>query len=216
MISDTMQEVFAAYEALDVDGDEARAKGILRGLGFSDTDLGKEGKDVGLVGELSGGWRMRVMLGKALFIKPDVLLLDEPSRLQSLGFVAKLLTLHASTLANHLDLPAILWLQNHLLNHDEGQTVVIVSHDRNFLSTVTDETIIFKNKKLVYHPGNYDDWERNSEEQRRRKTRLLEVGSFVFEFLFLFMSVLDSREEKETYIGEHPEERTASEVDWRR
>ncbi|KAF9559165.1 P-loop containing nucleoside triphosphate hydrolase protein [Agrocybe pediades] len=155
IIADTMLEIFSSYEALDVEGDVARAKTILRGLGFSDSDLGKEGKDIGLVGELSGGWRMRVMLGKALFVKPDVLLLDEPT--------------------NHLDLPAILWLQNHLLNNDEGQTVVIVSHDRNFLSTVTDETIIFKDKKLTYHPGNYDDWERNSDEQRRRKERMLEI-----------------------------------------
>lgn len=77
--------------------------------------------------------------------------------------------------ANHLDLPAIVWLQSYLTNEAEGQTVVIVSHDRNFLDAVTEETIIFRNQKLTYHPGNYDDWETNTEEQRRRKTRLKEV-----------------------------------------
>lgn len=71
-----MTEVFSAYETLDVEADEARAKTVLRGLGFSDEDLGEEGKQI--VG-LSGGWRMRVMLGKALYINPDILLLDEPS-----------------------------------------------------------------------------------------------------------------------------------------
>lgn len=76
MATEVMNEIFTAYESLDVEGDEARARAILRGLGFREEDLGKEGKDIG---GLSGGWRMRVMLGKALFMVPDILLLDEPS-----------------------------------------------------------------------------------------------------------------------------------------
>jgi hypothetical protein len=76
MAHELMTQIFGAYEALDVEADEARAKSILRGLGFKDEELLKEGKEIGA---LSGGWRMRVMLGKALFIKPDILLLDEPS-----------------------------------------------------------------------------------------------------------------------------------------
>lgn len=166
-------EVFSAYESIDVDGGEARARAILRGLGFKDEEVTEDGKEVA---NLSGGWRMRVMLGKALFIKPDILLLDEPSK--SRFFSNLLCTLNAVfSSANHLDLPAILWLENYLLttSDEQGQTVVIVSHDRNFLDAVTDETIIFRDKKLVYHPGNYDDWERNTEEQRKRKTRLKEV-----------------------------------------
>lgn len=78
-------------------------------------------------------------------------------------------------LANHLDLPAILWLQEYLTNETEGQTIVIVSHDRAFLNNVTEETIIFKDKQLKYHAGNYEDWERNTEEQRIRKQNMLEV-----------------------------------------
>jgi ATP-binding cassette subfamily F protein 3 len=169
MINEMMSEVFGAYEALDVEADEARAKGILRGLGFSDEDLGKEGKEIGV---LSGGWRMKVMLGKALYLNPDILLLDEPSTFYNIFLTRKILK---SRKANHLDLPAIVWLQSYLTNEAEGQTVVVVSHDRHFLDAVTEETIIFRNQKLTYHPGNYEDWEKNTEEQRRRKMRLKEV-----------------------------------------
>lgn len=77
-----------------------------------------------------------------------------------------------------MDLPAIVWLQSYLTEETEGQTIVVVSHDRSFLDTVTDETIIFRDKKLAYHPGNYNDWEKNTEEQRKRKTRLKEVRLF--------------------------------------
>jgi len=76
LANEVMSEVFGAYEGMDVEADESRAKGILRGLGFKDEELQQEGKQIGW---LSGGWRMRVMLGKALFINPDILLLDEPS-----------------------------------------------------------------------------------------------------------------------------------------
>jgi ATP-binding cassette subfamily F protein 3 len=83
MAHELMTQIFGAYEALDVEADEARAKSILRGLGFKDEELSKEGREIGA---LSGGWRMRVMLGKALFMKPDILLLDEPSASSSYRF----------------------------------------------------------------------------------------------------------------------------------
>lgn len=188
-----MAEVFGAYETLDVEADEARAKAILRGLGFSEEDLLKEGREIGA---LSGGWRMRVMLAKALFIKPDILLLDEPSMSQTSFALVRDLYL---PVANHLDLPAIVWLQSYLENETENQTVVIVSHDRNFLDAVTDETIIFRDKRLVYHAGNYKDWEETTEEQRKRKTRLKEVnlynsGYSTFTYLFFKLELKRRKE----------------------
>ena len=175
MTNDLMKEVFEAYEGLDVGGDESRAKAILRGLGFSDKELNNGGAEIS---RLSGGWRMRVMLGKALFVKPDILLLDEPSESKIILTMMWMNSEPPLTSANHLDLPAILWLEDHLLNECEGQTIVVVSHDRNFLDAVTDETIIFRNMKLGYHAGNYQDWESTTEEQRKRKARLKEVGRF--------------------------------------
>ncbi|KAG2223216.1 hypothetical protein INT45_006097 [Circinella minor] len=141
-------EVFEKLELIDVGANEAKAKKILLGVGFGKDDLESP------VSMFSGGWRMKIALAKSLFMEPDVLLLDEPT--------------------NHLDLPAILWLQEYLINETDGQTIVIVSHDRSFLSNVTDETIILKEKTLKYHAGSYDDWERNTEEQRVRKQALID------------------------------------------
>jgi ATPase subunit of ABC transporter with duplicated ATPase domains len=77
--------------------------------------------------------------------------------------------------ANHLDLPAILWLQEYLINETTGLTLVIVSHDRAFLNAVTTETIILRDKILKYHAGSFADYESTSEEQRVRKQALLDV-----------------------------------------
>ncbi|KAH7908618.1 P-loop containing nucleoside triphosphate hydrolase protein [Hygrophoropsis aurantiaca] len=149
MVTDIMTEVFEKYELINLDARRALARKILRGLGFSDKAVDAK------VHTFSGGWKMRIALAKSLFMKPDILLLDEPT--------------------NHLDLPAILWLQEYLTNETDGITTVVVSHDRAFLNAVTDETIIFRDKVLKYHSGNFDDYEQNTSEQRVRKQKMLDI-----------------------------------------
>lgn len=118
----------------------------LKGLGFTKELMERP------LEELSGGWRNRVNLACALYLQPSILILDEPT--------------------NHLDLPLIVWLQNHLKNKlSDETTLIVVSHDRRFLSEVTDETIVFKDLKLNYFEGGYDDYlEAYHEKQQSLKT----------------------------------------------
>ncbi|ORZ09277.1 P-loop containing nucleoside triphosphate hydrolase protein [Absidia repens] len=148
MANDMVTDVMAKAMLTDYEVLKSKAAKILRGLGFSAAQLQSN------VSTFSGGWRMRIALAKALFMEPNILLLDEPT--------------------NHLDLPAILWLQEYLIEHTDDMTVVIVSHNREFLNNVTEETIILKDKKLKYHNGDFQDYERNTEEQRIRKQALLD------------------------------------------
>ncbi|KAL0076510.1 P-loop containing nucleoside triphosphate hydrolase protein [Phycomyces blakesleeanus] len=149
MTHEIVTSVFEKSELIDINERSAKAQRILKGIGFTEDQINASVKD------FSGGWRMKIALAKSLFIEPDILLLDEPT--------------------NHLDLPAILWLQDYLMNDTNDLAMVIVSHDREFLNTVCEETIIFKDKKLRYHPSNYEDWEQNTEEQRIRKQAMLDA-----------------------------------------
>ncbi|KAG0697981.1 P-loop containing nucleoside triphosphate hydrolase protein [Suillus ampliporus] len=149
MASDLITDVFDKFALIDLDARKAKARKILRGLGFEEAQVEAR------VRTLSGGWRMQIALAKALFVGPDILLLDEPT--------------------NHLDLPAILWLQEYLINETAGLTLVVVAHDRAFLNAVTTETIILRDKMLKYHAGSFADYESTSEEQRVRKQGLLDL-----------------------------------------
>ncbi|ORY99528.1 P-loop containing nucleoside triphosphate hydrolase protein [Lobosporangium transversale] len=143
-----LESVYNKLQQIEADSAEARARELLRGLGFT-----PESQDLPIK-QFSGGWRMRIALAQALFLKPNLLLLDEPT--------------------NHLDLPAIIWLQNYLLeNLDEDQTVVVVSHDRNFLNAVTEEIIRLRDYQLSYFPGNYDEYEMKMEDKAKMKDRIV-------------------------------------------
>ena len=139
------------FEQLNGFAYKSEITGILKGLGFSEEDFTKE------INTLSGGQRTRVALGKLLLKNPDILLLDEPT--------------------NHLDVDSIRWLENYL-SHYKG-AVIIVSHDRYFLDEVVDKIWELKDGKITEYWGNYSDYLRQKEEER--KNQVAEYEQFVTE-----------------------------------
>lgn len=115
----------------------ARAAELLHGLGFSQAQLGYAVKD------FSGGWRMRLNLAQALISRADLMLLDEPT--------------------NHLDLDAVIWLQRYLKQYDG--TLVLISHDRDFLDAVVGEILHIEQQTIRLYSGNYSAFERQRAEQ---------------------------------------------------
>ncbi|SDR61090.1 ATP-binding cassette, subfamily F, member 3 [Paraburkholderia tuberum] len=138
--SDDGMRMAHAYMALHDAGAHdapARAQALIQGLGFSAAQLGQP------VSSFSGGWRMRLQLARALMCPSDLLLLDEPT--------------------NHLDLDALVWLEAWLKRY-QG-TLVVISHDREFLDAVTQVTVHVDNAKLVSYGGNYSKFEEMRAEQ---------------------------------------------------
>lgn len=137
------------YERLQILGSntaEAQASKILAGLGFTEKMQGRPTKS------FSGGWRMRISLARAPFVQPTLLLLDEPT--------------------NHLDLRAVLWLEEYLCRWKK--TLVVVSHDRDFLNSVCNNIIHLHDMKLDLYRGNFDDSERAYEECRKDASKKFE------------------------------------------
>jgi ATP-binding cassette subfamily F protein 3 len=108
-----------------------RAEALILGLGFRVDELSKP------VNSFSGGWRMRLQLARALMCPSDILLLDEPT--------------------NHLDLDALVWLEAWLQRY--SGTMIVISHDREFLDAVTDVTLHIEHAKLTRYGGNYSAFE---------------------------------------------------------
>ncbi|TMB27973.1 MAG: ABC-F family ATP-binding cassette domain-containing protein [Deltaproteobacteria bacterium] len=121
-------DVQARFEGLGGYGLEARAREILAGLGFSQERMDQD------VGELSGGWKMRVALARILLMNPDALLLDEPS--------------------NHLDLESLIWLESFLAGFEGA--ILITSHDREFLNRVVGKIIEIDAGELTTYSGDYE------------------------------------------------------------
>jgi ATP-binding cassette, subfamily F, member 3 len=120
-------EAHAKHEKLNDPEVETKAKKMLRGLGYRDTDFERKAR------EMSGGWIMRARLARLLVMEPDLLLLDEPT--------------------NHLDLLSLLWLQNYLKNYSGA--LLLISHDRQFMDEVVDRVHEISEKKLIAYTGNY-------------------------------------------------------------
>ena len=127
-----LAELHHRFEAIGGYGARARAATLLAGLGFDEAQQSLP------VARFSGGWRMRLNLAQALMCRSDLLLLDEPT--------------------NHLDLDAVLWLEDWLRRYPG--TLLLITHDRDFLDAVVDTIVHVDAGKLVAYTGNYGDFER--------------------------------------------------------
>ena len=124
----------------------ARASALLHGLGFSDADIARP------VSDFSGGWRVRLNLARALMCRSDLLLLDEPT--------------------NHLDLDAVIWLENWL--KDYRGTLLLISHDRDFLDAVVNHIAHIEQQQLTLYRGGYSDFEQQRAEKLAQQQSMYE------------------------------------------
>jgi ATP-binding cassette subfamily F protein 3 len=138
---DRLGDIHERLMAIDAWSAPSRASRILVGLGFDEEMQNRP------LESFSGGWRMRVALASLLFSAPDLLLLDEPS--------------------NHLDLEAVLWLEDFLKSYQA--TIVVVSHERDFLNNVVDHILHLDRGKLTLYPGGYDAFERQRAERQAQQ-----------------------------------------------
>jgi ATP-binding cassette subfamily F protein 2 len=125
-----LEAIYERLEEIDPTTFESRASELLHALGFSETMIHRATED------MSGGWRMRVALAKALFAAPTLLLLDEPT--------------------NHLDLEACVWLEGYLAKYKK--CLILVSHSQDFLNGVCTHIIWMTQGTLRYYTGNYDTY----------------------------------------------------------
>ncbi len=123
-------DAVSAFIELDGYNLEARAKRILSGLAFRETDFDRPART------MSGGWIMRAHLARLLVMEPDLLMLDEPT--------------------NHLDLETLGWFQNHLAGY--AGALLVISHDRAFLNAICGDVVEISRQRLHRYTGNYDDY----------------------------------------------------------
>ncbi|MGR8952651.1 MAG: ABC-F family ATP-binding cassette domain-containing protein, partial [Gammaproteobacteria bacterium] len=155
-------ELHAALEVIGGYEAQARASRLMSGLGF------KPAQEHMPVGSFSGGWRMRLNLAQALMCRSDVLLLDEPT--------------------NHLDLDAVIWLQDWLCKYPG--TLLLISHDRDFLDAITDHIVHIEQGKVNIYTGNYSAFERMRAEKlaqqqaafQKQQREIAHIQSFINRF----------------------------------
>lgn len=123
-------DVYTRFEELGGYQLEAKAKKILAGLSFRESDFGRPAR------EMSGGWVMRAHLARLLVQEPDLLMLDEPT--------------------NHLDLEALLWFQDYLKNYPGS--ILLISHDREFLNQIVGNILEIRQSRLIRYRGNYEEY----------------------------------------------------------
>ena len=161
-LNNRLAAVYAELEAIEADKATSKASVILDGLGFT-TEMQKQPTK-----SFSGGWRMRLALARALFCRPDLLLLDEPT--------------------NMLDMQAIIWLERYLQTWPS--TILVVSHDRNFLDEVATDMLHLHTCRIDSYRGNYTEFvstmtERLKSQQREYEAQM-EYRKHVQEFIDKF------------------------------
>ncbi|MBM3857596.1 MAG: ABC-F family ATP-binding cassette domain-containing protein [Verrucomicrobia bacterium] len=141
---------------------EIKAKKILSGLAFRETDFDRKART------MSGGWIMRAHLARLLVMEPDLLMLDEPT--------------------NHLDLESLGWFQNYLMNYSGA--ILAISHDREFLNVICESMIHIAHRKLHYYRGNYDSFleqkaardEQQLAAYKNQQREIVEIQRFIDRF----------------------------------
>jgi ATP-binding cassette, subfamily F, member 3 len=144
--NDDLAKLHGRFDEIHGYAAPAKAAQLMAGLGFLDHQLRLN------VASFSGGWRMRLNLARTLMSRSDLLLLDEPT--------------------NHLDLDAILWLEDWLKAY-EG-TLVLISHDRDFLDAITDHILHIENQELTLYTGNYSTFETTRSERLAQQQQTFE------------------------------------------
>ncbi len=163
-VADRYQRISGEFHVRDGYALEAQVGTVLDGLGFRKEDWTRQ------TDEFSGGWQMRIALGKLLLSKPNLLLLDEPT--------------------NHLDLETRNWLEGYLLQYPYAY--VLISHDRYFLDVTVDRIIEIWNKGVHFYSGNYEKYLQQKQERRdslvaaykNQRERIEQLEAFINRFRY--------------------------------
>ena len=139
----TMGEAVRRLEDAEEIKLRSRVETVLHGLGFKPSDMDRP------CSEFSGGWQMRIALAKLLLKEPSLLMLDEPT--------------------NHLDIESVAWLEDYLCGYEGA--IIVVSHDRAFLNSLTNRTLHISKGRIDSYAGNYDFFEKDSQARRSHLLR---------------------------------------------
>ncbi|CAB1206367.1 putative ABC transporter ATP-binding protein YheS [Acinetobacter bouvetii] len=189
--NEELAHLYGRFDEINGYSAPSKASQLMAGLGFFEHQSQLD------VSSFSGGWRMRLNLARTLMSRSDLLLLDEPT--------------------NHLDLDAILWLEDWLKAY-EG-TLILISHDRDFLDAITDHILHIENQELILYTGNYSTFERTRSErlaqQQQAYEKQLETRAHLQKYIDRFKAQATKAKQAQSRIKqlERMQELSAAHVD---